>query len=133
MEVTLDFEKPILDLEHKIEELKTLRTGTIDFSEEIEKLETAPADYVAIVHGESWYELTSLRELLPRRLAYVGLLGSKSKAERISEKLISDGLPADDVEKIVTPIGIEIGAETPEEIAVSILAELIKVRRLGAH
>jgi xanthine dehydrogenase accessory factor len=102
------------------------------FEKEIENLETSPADYVAIVHGESWYELTSLRGLLPRRLAYVGLLGSNSKAERISERLISDGLPAEDVEKIVTPIGIEIGAETPEEIAVSIVAELIKVRRLSA-
>jgi len=102
------------------------------FEKEIEKLETSPADYVAIVHGESRYELTSLRGLLPKNLAYVGLLGSNSKAERITERLVSDGLPAETVERIVTPIGIEIGAETPEEIAVSIVAELIKVRRLGA-
>ncbi len=99
---------------------------------EIEDLKTTPADYVAIVHGESWYELTSLRGLLPRKPAYVGLLGSNSKAEKISEKLISDGLPAEDVARIISPIGIESGAETPEEIAVSIVAELIKVRRLGA-
>jgi xanthine dehydrogenase accessory factor len=107
-----------------------IRSGP--FEEEIGDLKTTPADYVAIVHGESRYELTSLRGLLPRKPAYVGLLGSDSKAETISEKLISDGLPAEDVERIVSPIGIEIGAETPEEIAVSIVAELIKVRRLGA-
>jgi xanthine dehydrogenase accessory factor len=102
------------------------------FEEEIEGLETTHADYLAIVHGESWYELTSLREFLPRKPAYVGLLGSKSKAEKISEKLISEGLSADDVARISSPIGIDIGAETPEEIAVSIVAELIRVRRLGA-
>jgi len=107
-----------------------IRSGS--FEEEIEGLKTAPADYVAIVHGESWYELTSLRGLLPRKPAYVGLLGSESKAEKISEKLVSEGLSADDVARSVSPIGIEIGAETPEEIAVSIVAELIKVRRLGA-
>ena len=102
------------------------------FEEEIEGLETTPADYVAIVHGESWYELVSLRGLLPRKPAYVGLLGSESKAEKISERLVSDGLSAEDMARISSPIGIEIGAETPEEIAVSIVAELIKVRRLGA-
>jgi xanthine dehydrogenase accessory factor len=102
------------------------------FETEISGLETIPADYVAIVHGESWYELTTLRGLLPRKLAYVGLLGSKRKAEKISEGLVSEGLLADDVARIVSPIGIDIGAETPEEIAVSIVAELIKVRRRGA-
>jgi xanthine dehydrogenase accessory factor len=107
-----------------------IRSGL--FEEEIEDLKTTPADYVAIVHGESLYELTSLRGLLPRKPAYVGLLGSESKAEKISEKLITEGLSSDDVERIVSPLGIEIGAETPEEIAVSIVAELIKVRRLGA-
>jgi xanthine dehydrogenase accessory factor len=106
-----------------------VRSGS--FEEEIGDLETTPADYVAIVHGESPYELTTLRGLLPKKPAYVGLLGSESKAEKISEKLISEGLAADDVARIVSPIGIEIGAETPEEIAVSIVAELIKVRRLG--
>jgi xanthine dehydrogenase accessory factor len=106
-----------------------IRSGP--FQREIEGLETTPADYVAIVHGEAWYELVSLRGLLPRKPAYVGLLGSRSKAERISERLISEGLSAVDVARISSPIGIEIGAETPEEIAVSIVAELIKVRRLG--
>jgi xanthine dehydrogenase accessory factor len=107
-----------------------IRSGP--FEKEIEGLETTSADYVAIVHGESWYELVSLRGLLPRKPAYVGLLGSRSKAERISEKLISEGLSAEDVARISSPIGIDIGAETPEEIAVSIVAELVKVRRLGA-
>ena len=101
------------------------------FEEEIEGLETTPADYVAIVHGESWYELVSLRGLLPRKPAYVGLLGSRNKAEKISEQLVSEGLPAEDVARINSPIGIDIGAETPEEIAVSIVAELINVRRQG--
>jgi xanthine dehydrogenase accessory factor len=102
------------------------------FQEEIEGIETTPADYVAIVHGESWYELTALRGLLPRKPAYVGLLGSRNKAGMISERLISEGLSVEDVARISSPIGIDIGAETPEEIAVSIVAELIKVRRIGA-
>ena len=101
------------------------------FEKEIESLKTSPADYVAIVHGEYSYELVSLRSLLPKKPAYVGLLGSRSKAERIFEKLISEGISSEDVARISSPIGINIGAETPEEIAVSIVAELIKIRRLG--
>jgi len=106
-----------------------IRSGP--FEQEISRLEVGSNDYVAIVHGETQYELTALRTMLRRRPAYIGLLGSRHKVERRRARLREEGFSEEEVNRIRGPIGIEIGAETPEEIAVSILAEIIKVRRGG--
>lgn len=106
---------------------KEIRSGP--FEEEIERVEVRPSDFVAVVHGETGYELAALRSVLRRRPAYIGLLGSRNKAAEHKKRLIGEGFSQEDVEAINAPIGIPIGAETPEEIAVSIVAELIRVRR----
>lgn len=98
------------------------------FKEELERLEVWPSDFVAIVHGETGYELPALRAMLKRKPRYIGLLGSRHKAEKHRERLLSEGFDGVSVEGINAPIGLDIGAETPEEIAISILAEIIKKR-----
>ncbi|MCQ2431021.1 MAG: XdhC family protein [Clostridia bacterium] len=60
--------------------------------------------------------------------AYIGMIGSKKRGAALKEVLIAEGAPADVIGAVYTPIGLKIGAETPEEIAVSIMAELIAVR-----
>ena len=72
--------------------------------------------------------LEALRGLAPRDLRYLGLIGSRAKVARIYERLQSDGMPAAQLERVHAPIGLDIGAVTPQEIAVSILAELIAVK-----
>jgi len=103
-----------------------LRNGP--FRDEMKNLKIRPSDYVAIVHGETLYELEALRTVLRGRPAYVGLLGSVNKANHHKKQLMEEGFIREEVESICTPIGLPIGAETPEEIAVSIVAELIKKR-----
>jgi xanthine dehydrogenase accessory factor len=71
----------------------------------------------------------ALRAVLGRRLRYVGLLGSKSKMLQVFAELEQTGMPPEDLARVHCPVGLDIGAETPEEIAVSILAEMITVRR----
>jgi xanthine dehydrogenase accessory factor len=61
--------------------------------------------------------------------AYVGLIGSKRKVLTIFEDLLSQGVPRDRLARVHAPIGLDVGAVTPGEIAVSIAAELIAVRR----
>ncbi|MBS7620273.1 XdhC family protein, partial [Candidatus Bathyarchaeota archaeon] len=107
--------------------VKELRNGP--FGEEMKNLELRSSDYVAIVHGETLYELEALRTALRSRPAYIGLLGSVNKANQHKKQLIGEGFSRETVESICAPIGLHIGAETPEEIAVSIVAELIKKRR----
>ncbi len=101
------------------------------FEEELKRVEVRHADLTVVVHGETDHELAALRSFLRRRPAYIGLLGSRNKAAEHRRQLLAEGFPRKDVEKISTPIGIDIGAETPEEIAISIVAELIEARRLG--
>ena len=101
------------------------------FSEELKLADAKLLDFVAIVHGETSHEIAALRRFLPLGLAYIGLLGSRNKAAEHKRQLIAEGFTEDEVEKIRAPIGLDIGAETPEEIAVSIVAELIEARRRG--
>ncbi len=70
-----------------------------------------------------------LRGLASRPVRYVGLIGSRAKVARLTDALMVDGVSADWLRQLHAPIGFDIGAVSPEEIAVAILAELIAVRR----
>ncbi|OGD58050.1 hypothetical protein A3K78_00295 [Candidatus Bathyarchaeota archaeon RBG_13_52_12] len=98
------------------------------YPESLEGVKIRPSDFVAVLHGETQFELAALRHAVKARPAYIGLLGSANKARRHMEQLKSEGF-----EKVLktmhAPIGIDINAETPEEIGVSIVAEMIRVKR----
>jgi xanthine dehydrogenase accessory factor len=92
---------------------------------------TIPATaYAVIVTRGHRNDLDALRALAPRDLRYIGLIGSRAKVARLYEQLLSETKvdPAL-LERIHAPIGLDLGAVTPQEIAVSIAAELIAVRR----
>jgi xanthine dehydrogenase accessory factor len=84
--------------------------------------------YAVIVTRGHTNDLEALRALAPRDLRYLGLIGSRAKVARIYDALTSDNVAADMLERVHAPIGLDIGAVTPQEIAVSILAELIAVK-----
>jgi len=87
-----------------------------------------PHAYVVIVTRGHTNDLEALRALAPRDLRYLGLIGSRAKVARIYDALTADAMPADVLKRVHAPIGLDIGAVTPQEIAVSILAELIAVK-----
>src|SRR3954466_1013749 len=87
-----------------------------------------PHAYVVIVTRGHTNDLEALRALAPRELRYLGLIGSRAKVARIYDQLVNDNLPPDVLKQVHAPIGLDIGAVTPQEIAVSILAELIAVK-----
>lgn len=90
---------------------------------------TIPAHaYVVVVTRGHTNDLEAMRVLAPRELRYLGLIGSRAKVARIYEQLTTDRMPADQLTRVHAPIGLDIGAVTPQEIAVSILAELIAVK-----
>jgi xanthine dehydrogenase accessory factor len=64
-------------------------------------------------------------------LAYLGMIGSRAKRKALFDELRAEGFTDEDLTRVNCPIGLAIGAETPEEIAISILAELIAKRRSG--
>ena len=85
--------------------------------------------YVVIVTRGHTHDLDALRALAARDLRYLGLIGSKAKVKRIYDALLAEGMPPECLQRVNAPVGLDIGAVSPEEIAVAILAELIAVRR----
>ena len=87
-----------------------------------------PTSYAVIVTRGHTHDLDAMRSLSARQLRYLGLIGSKAKVKRIFDALLEEGVTADTLRGIHAPIGLDIGAITPQEIAVSIVAELIAVK-----
>lgn len=86
--------------------------------------------YAVILTRGHRHDLDALRALAPQDLRYLGLIGSRAKVKRIYDALVDDeSVPVERLERIHAPIGLDIGAVTPQEIAVAIVAELIAVRR----
>jgi xanthine dehydrogenase accessory factor len=94
----------------------------------IDKTLLPPHAYVVIVTRGHNNDLDALRALAPRDLRYLGLIGSRAKVARIYAALTEEAMPIEILKTVHAPIGLDIGAVTPEEIAVSILAELIAVK-----
>ena len=84
--------------------------------------------YAVIVTRGHRHDLDALRALAPRQIRYIGLIGSRAKVKRVYDALLAEGLTPDQLRDVHAPIGLDIGAVTPQEIAVSILAELIAVK-----
>jgi xanthine dehydrogenase accessory factor len=85
---------------------------------------------VAVTRGHK-HDEASLRSVIGRGAAYVGMIGSRRRAAAVLQHLVEEGLDAGAVAQVHTPIGLDIGAESPEEIAVAVMAEIILVRRGG--
>ncbi len=85
-------------------------------------------DYAVLVTSGHQHDLEVEEQLLRRNLAYVGVIGSRKKTAAVNAKLKAAGIPEEKLAQVHTRIGLEIGAVTPEEIAVSIAAEMIAVR-----
>jgi xanthine dehydrogenase accessory factor len=88
-----------------------------------------PTAYIVIVTRGHQNDLEAVRALAARDYKYLGLIGSRAKVARIYDALRQEGMPPECLARVHAPIGLEIGAVTPAEIAISILAELIAVRR----
>jgi xanthine dehydrogenase accessory factor len=91
--------------------------------------EPGPRDLALVVAGHGGEELPALRTGLEAGLPYVGLVASRRRGQGVIGELRSDGVAAELLARIDTPAGLDIGARTPEEIAVSILGRIIEVRR----
>ena len=94
----------------------------------LDRLSIDESSYLVIVTRGHIHDKTVLGQSLKTNAKYIGMIGSRRKRNIIYENLLEEGLTQDDLDRVHAPIGLHIGAETPEEIAVSIVAELIKIR-----
>jgi xanthine dehydrogenase accessory factor len=104
----------------------------VEYEEATETLSPIPVpitenSYVVIA---TWgYDLPALEQILPKDPAFIGLVASPTKAREFFKRLLAQGVSADSLRRIRTPLGLDIGAETAAEIALSILAEVLAIQR----
>ena len=103
-----------------------------DFNRISDYLSIQPQDYVCIMSRGHQYDYLIQKQILTTPAYYIGVMGSRKKKEVIRQKLLADGFSQEDISRITTPIGLDILAETPEEIAVSIAGQLIAERAKAA-
>ncbi len=84
--------------------------------------------YLVIVTRGHLFDKDVLEQVLRSGAAYIGMIGSRSKRDLVYAEIMGRGFAKEELERVYAPIGTDIGAETPEELAVSIVGELIKVR-----
>jgi len=104
---------------------------TADAGEALDALELDANCYVVLVSRGHRQDEEALRHSVGRGAAYVGMIGSKRRTATVLRHMAEEEIDPAALDAVSTPIGLDIGAETPEEIAVSILAEIIMVRRGG--
>ena len=103
-----------------------------DFAEVLGELPIDANSYIVTVTRGHKHDEISLRQVAGSAAAYVGMIGSKRRVNAVVQHLIEEGLDEEAVRRVHTPIWLDIGAETPEEIAVAIMAEVVQARRGGS-
>ena len=100
-----------------------------EWEEVLQQLPVNDSSYLFIATRGHQFDLLCLRFALQSSARYIGMLGSFKKARLLFEVLEKEGIDASSFKRVVVPAGLDIGSETPEEIAVSIVAELIAMRK----
>ncbi|MCE9615728.1 MAG: XdhC family protein [Lentisphaerae bacterium] len=103
----------------------------VDYGHIADEVPDGPASYVCIMTYGFRHDRDVLRALIHKPVRYLGMLGSLAKVRTVMRDLAAEGLPKALLDRVHAPLGVPIGSRTPEEIAVSITAELIRERRVG--
>ncbi len=110
------------------------RVLVVDYNDPFEQIEVRGDSYIVLVTRGHKYDYDCIQQLLSleSRPAYLGMIGSRRRVRAAFEALVGDGVDPERLAEVHAPIGLDIGAETPEEIALAIAAELVSVRRGGS-
>ncbi len=101
-----------------------------EFEKSFDQLHIDDSSYIVIVTRGHLFDGFVLGQAIKTNAYYIGMIGSKKKIRTLYQNLMENGITQEALDRVYAPIGIDINSETPEEIAVSIVAELIKVRGL---
>ena len=102
------------------------------FEKGLGEFQVVPDDFVLIVTRGHSHDQVALESAIQTEAGYVGLVGSRRKIQLLVQNLLEKGYSRESFKNLYAPIGLEIGSETPEEIAVSVAAEMIALRK-GCH
>ncbi|RTQ50645.1 XdhC/CoxI family protein [Hymenobacter gummosus] len=129
---TLDFHLTVLDDRAGLNTLQLNpyphQKRTVDYARLGAEIPEGPTQFVVIMTVGYRTDAVALRQLLGRRFAYLGLMGSEAKITELRRDLLAEGYPEAQLAAVHAPIGLPIHSRTPEEIAISVAAELIRAR-----
>jgi xanthine/CO dehydrogenase XdhC/CoxF family maturation factor len=110
------------------------RVTEVSFSDPFAGLTIRASTHVVLVTRGHRYDYECLRRLLrlPRPPSYIGMIGSRRRVRATFHQLLEEGFAVEELERIRAPVGLDLGGETPEEIAVEVAAELVMLRRGGS-
>lgn len=98
-----------------------------DYEESITGLDLTPSTFVVLVTRGHRHDVLSLRKVIQKPLAYIGMIGSRRRVFAVLKLLKDEGVSLEHLAKVKAPIGIDIGAMTPAEISICILAEIVNL------
>ena len=104
----------------------------LDFIEALQSVRITPATHLVIVTRGHRHDELCLQAVIDQPARYIGMIGSRRRTTTIRERLKRAGIAPALLQRVHAPIGLDIGAQTPEEIALAIMAEIVLVRRGGA-
>ena len=132
----LDFHVTVLDdrilfaNRDRFPDADVVRVG--DMAAALKELSITPSTYIVLITRGHKYDEPCLREIIHSPARYIGMIGSRRRIKACFQRFKEEEKIAEEIlERVYAPIGLDINTETPEEIALSIMAEVIKVRRGG--
>lgn len=123
--VVLEDRRSYADMANKLGADKVL---CMEFDKALDTLEQRDTDYYVVVTREHRFDKLCISKILNRKKSYVGMMSSRNRAAILKSALMEEGYSKECLDEIHSPIGISIKAETPAEIAVSIMAEIISCK-----
>lgn len=102
-----------------------------DYAEILDGISGGDNYYFLAMSRAHAFDEVCLEKILKKKFAYVGMLGSSGKIRKVRSDLEKKGIPGDVFDKVHTPVGLDISANTPEEIAIAVMAEIISVKNTG--
>lgn len=100
-----------------------------DFIRACENIPVDAGTHIVVATRGHNHDLAAVQSALRTSAGYIGLLGSRRKKALLRKKLKETGFPAEEINRVIIPVGLDIGSVSPEEIAVSIMAQIIQKRR----
>ena len=125
---------PVTVIDDRLEFINNAKAAGADktiyepFEEALDKIQGDSGTFFIIVTRGHRYDQICLEKIIKKENAYIGMIGSRLRVGKVLDYLEERGISREELNKVYTPIGLRIGAETPAEIAVSIMAEVIEVK-----
>jgi len=133
---TLDFRIVVVDDRRDLADLvvfeEKVQLTFGDIPQTIHELEPDESSWIVIVTRGHHLDKDALKAALQTNAAYIGMIGSPSKVRRIFKDLLTEGIARERLEQVHAPIGLDLWGETPDEIALSIAAEMVMIRKKGS-